>query len=185
MGDVTEAVQRHRNLVQSSSGTIASITLTKTGQKVAGVLVTPAIWVYNYSTKGSTPDKIDYGIYGMGFFGALSSAAAIPVGIVKALVDDDTGNKLRLIRNSEEQKYRPFILPCSQYSMNAPQINAQTIASKGGTAWRHPNGLWVYIVDANGHLVHDFKPKRAAIIYQPNLPLKKTSRGTFYWGSHR
>ena len=118
----------------------------------------------------------------MGFFGALASVATISTGVVKAVVDDDDmDRKLREVQAGEDPKYRPFIKPCYRYAVTPPQINATTIASKGGTAWRHPNGLWVYITVIRGYLVHDHKPKRSVMTYQPKHPLQKVSRGGFIW----
>jgi hypothetical protein len=37
---------------------------------------------------------------------------------------------------------------------NIIQSTSSTIASKGSTAWQHTNGLWIYIMDAKGRLVH-------------------------------
>lgn len=182
MDRTAKAIENHKNIIQSTSSTIASIGLAKTGQKIGGVLVTPAVWVLNYSTQGTTPDEIDAGLYAAGFFGVVASVGAITTGVVKAVVDDDIDTKLREIQAGEEAKYRPFIKACNRYGMNAPQINATTIASKGGTAWKHPNGLWVYITDINGHLVNNFKPKNAVMVYRPHLPLKQSRNGRFLWG---
>ena len=54
-------------------------------------------------------------------------------------------------------------------------------SSKGGTAWEHPNGLWVYITDARGLLVCDYRPVVARKIYQPLLPLRPAGRESFRW----
>ena len=185
MDRTAKAIENHKNIILSTNSTIASIGLEKAGQKVAGVLVTPAVWVLNYSAQGSTPDKIDVGLYVTGFFGTLASAGTITTSLVKAVVDDDIDTKLREIQSGEEPKYRPFIKPCYRYGMSAPQINAMSIANKGGTAWKHPNGLWVYITDINGYLVNNFKPKKAVVVYRPNLPLKKNRTGGFSWGITR
>jgi hypothetical protein len=183
MDKLAQSIENHKNMIQTNSSTIASIGLTKAGYKVGGVLVTPAVWVLNYSTQGSTPDGIDIGLYAMGFAGATASVAAIGVGVVKAAVDDDIDTKLREVIAGEDPKYRQFIKPCYRYAGLAPQINATTIASKGGTAWKHPNGLWVYITDIRGHLVNDYKPKTSVMTYRPNLPLKQGRNGRFLWGS--
>ena len=185
MDKIAKAVEDHKNMIQTNSSTIASIGLTKAGHKVGGVLVTPAVWVLNYSTQGSTPDKVDVGLYATGFFGATASVAAIGVGIVKAAVDDDMDTRLREIQVGEDPKYRKFIKPCYRYGSMAPQINATNIAAKGGTAWKHPNGLWVYITDLRGHLVSDFKPNNFVIVYRPNIPLKQDRNHRFLWGVTR
>jgi hypothetical protein len=183
MDKTVQAIENHKNIIQSTSSTIASMGLSKVGQKTGGALVTPAVWVLNYADKGSIPDKLDAGLYGMGFLGSIASVAAISVGTVKAIVDDDIDTRLRDVQNTEDPKYQAFIQPCYRYAMNPPQINATTIASKGGTAWQHANGLWVYIMDAKGRLVHDFKPKKYIQIYRPKMPLTKSRSGNFLWES--
>ena len=60
-----------------------------------------------------------------------------------------------------------------------------TIAGKGGTAWLHPNGLWVYLIDASGKLVVDFEPKTAVKIYQAKLPLEPLKTGGYRFSSIR
>ena len=151
------------------------------GHKVGGVFVTPALWAINYSEHGNKPDGIDAGLYATGFLGAFCSPAAIAVGTVKAIVDDDIDANLRQVQAGEDQLYRPFIKPCYKYSSSAPQINATVIASKGGTAWKHPNGLWVYITDKRGFLVNDFRPEKSIMTYGPKLPLEKGRNGRFLW----
>lgn len=185
MDRTTKVIENHKNLIVSTNSTIASIGLTKVGQKVGGVIVTPAVWALNYSSQGTTPDKVDAGLFAMGFFGSLASVVGISTGIIKAVVDDDIDRKLREVQAGEEPKYSPFIKPCARYGMMAPQINATTIASKGGTAWKHTNGLWVYITDIRGYLVHDHSPKNTVMTYQPNHPLQKASSGGFIWGMVR
>lgn len=68
-----------------------------------------------------------------------------------------------------------------------PPINAQTIAGKGGVAWQHPNGLWVYLkLEENGKevLVCDYKPKKATKIPGPDLPLRLQGK-RFTWRSYK
>ena len=178
MGQTAKTIEDHKNIMQSVSGTIASMGLTKIGRPIAGVIVTPAVWVLNYSTQGATPDKVDAGLFGFGF---ISAPASITVGLVKAVVDDDMGKKLREIQAGEDSAYSRFIKPCYSYASSAPQINATTIASRGGTAWKHQNGLWVYITDAKGRLVNDFKPRKAVVIYQPKIPMIKGINGRILW----
>jgi len=185
MDQTAKAIENHKNLIQSTSGTIASIGLTKAGEKMAGVLVTPAVWVLNYSANGSTPDKVDVGLYATGFFGTLAASGAVVTGTVKAVVDDDMDTRLREIQAGEDPRYRRFIKACYRYGMMPPQINAMTIAGKGGTAWKHVNGLWVYITDARGYLVNDYKPRKAVVTYRPKLPLIKGSNGGLLWDTIR
>lgn len=181
MTDVAEKTNNHSSFIQSVNGSIASIALEKTGRAVAGALVTPAIWTLNYSVNGTKPDKADLGIYATGLAGGVAVPASIVVGLFKAVADDDIAIKLNLIRKKQDAKYRPFILPCYQYSSSPPAINAMTIASFGGTVWLDENGLWVYITDATGKLVSDFEPKNAIKFYQPKSPLQKLGAGKFRW----
>ena len=103
----------------------------------------------------------------------------------KGIVDDDTRRRLSDARSSEPGQHRKFILPCVDYGWSGQGINAMTIASKGGTAWEHPNGLWAYIVDAKGRLVCNYRPQVAQQIYQPLLPLRPSGDGKFRWHSIR
>ena len=185
MGTVGQVVNDNRSVLQTTGGTVASIALAKAGQNVAGNLVTPAIWVYNYATQDAVPDKVDAGLYLTGFFGGAAVPVAIATGVLKSIVDDDTARKVERAREGEAPQYRPFIKPCSIYASYPPAINAQTIASKGGTAWLHPNGVWVYITDARGLLVNDFKPNVAVKVYQPESPLTQTRNGLYRWHSVR
>lgn len=185
MNEVTQTIENHQSLIQGTSGTIASIALEKAGRKMAGALVTPAVWVLNYTAEDKTPDGLDIGLYTLGFAGAFASVAAIGTGLIKSVVDDDIDQKLREIQREEDPKYRKFIKACYRYGMHAPLINAMTIASKGGTAWQHKNGLWAYITDINDNMVMDFKPKSAVEIYQPTQPLRRNDRGLFQWHSVR
>lgn len=151
----------------------------KTAGRVGGGLVQPAVWVVT----GTTPDVVDIGLWGVGLTGIFGAVAAGVTGIVKGLVDDHTATLLVPIRNGEPAKYRPFILPTTKYSSLAGQyINAMTIASKGGTAWMHKNGLWVYITDAKGRLVPDYKPNSYKELFQPTFPLQQISGG-YAWAS--
>jgi hypothetical protein len=154
---------------------LAVIGLEKIGQKVAGKLLTPAVWALNYAVNGKTPDNVDVSLFGVGLMGGSAGPAAILTGLVKAAVDDDMENRLKVARQSEDIKYRPTIFPCYHYGSAPPQINAMTIASIGGTAWQHPNGLWVYILFNNGKQllqVPNFKPHKAIQVYQPVWPLQ-------------
>lgn len=182
METIADKVQQHKNLIQSTSGTIASIGLEKVGQKAAGYMVTPAVWVLNYSTQGSTPDKTDMAIWATGF---ISAGASIAVGLVKAVVDDDMDTRVREIQSKENSTYSPYIKACFRYGSAAPQINAMKIASSGGTAWRAPNGLWVYLTDAEGKLVSDFTPNSYVELYRPQQPLTKARAGGLVWNTLR
>lgn len=178
MGDIAESIQGNKNLIQTVSGTIASIGLEQTGKRVAGALVTPATWAMNYAAEGNKPGIVDVGIWGAGF---ISAPASIATGLVKAVVDDDISQRLRRVREKEPSKYSRFINDCHSYASSSPQINAMTIASKGGTAWVSSVGLWVYITDARGKLVADYLPADYTTIYQPQKPYQGKSNGSFIW----
>ncbi len=99
-------------------------------------------------------------MFGTGLLGGAAGPASIVTGIVKAVVDDDIEQRLKAVRNSEKPGHRLSIQP-TQYFASAPSaINAMTIASMGGTAWQHPNGLWVYIT-ADDLLVPNFQPQKS------------------------
>lgn len=181
MEKTVKAFEDHKNFIQSGAGTIASIGLDKIGQKAAGTLITPAVWTLNYGATGTKPDVTDAGIYASGF---VSFGASIAVGLLKAHIDDDMIQKLSEIRRTEKPIWAPHIKSCYQFSSAAPAINAQIIASMGGTAWKHPNGLWVYITDARGLMIKDFKPNVYVVIYQPKEPLVKKN-GKLVWGITR
>lgn len=179
MGNVTSAIDENKNLISSISQPLAVIGLDKIGQKMAGKLLSPAVWALNYAANGKKPDKMDVGISGMGLLGGAAGPAAIGTGVVKALVDDDMDTRLKAARSDENPEFRQYIQPCFNYAMAPPRINAMTIASLGGTAWQHANGLWVYIQDANGHMVPNFKPNRSVQTYRPIWPLQSMGGGKF------
>lgn len=183
MGEVVNTIDQNKNLISSLSQPLAVIGLEKIGQKVAGKLLTPAVWAMNYAVNGATPDKIDVGLAGFGLMGGAAGPAAIVTGIVKAVFDDDMAAKLKVVRLDEEPKFRTFIIPCYNYSAAPPRISALNIASQGGTAWQHPNGLWVYIRDAQGRLVPNFKPNRFKQTYRPVWPLQSMGGGKFRFTS--
>ncbi|WP_299592921.1 hypothetical protein [uncultured Microbulbifer sp.] len=178
MTEQVSSIQNHKNTIQTISGTIASIGLEQTGKKIAGALITPATWAVNYAAEGSKPGAVDVGIWATGF---LSAPAAIATGLTKAVVDDDTQQKLQKVRSKEPSKYSQYIVPCSTYSFSAPEIAAMTIASKGGTAWVSNIGLWVYISDANNNLVADYQPTDFLKVYRPKKPYQTGVNGGFNW----
>lgn len=183
MSNTNQFVKNQRSLLQTTGGSIASIAMEKSGIKLVGSLVTPAIWAYNYATQDAAPDNVDVGIYLTGLTGGIAAPAAIATSLLKSVVDDDTARKVERVREGEAPQYRPYIKPCSIFASAPPAINAQTIASQGGTAWLHPGGIWVYITDARGYLVNDFKPNIAIRVYQPSTPLTKGNNGLYKWHS--
>lgn len=188
MGAITELHEKHRKVISTFSSTVenkvAVISLEKfglkTAGKIAGKMLTPAKWLMDYTSDGTIPDKVDTGLYAVGALAEGAEGPALAVEFVKAAIDDDIENKLAAVRRGEAPKYRKFIKACYYYGMSPPMINAQTIASKGGTAWRHKNGLWVYIVDRRNYLVADFQPHHATMIMQPVIPIQVRG-GRFKW----
>ncbi len=180
MSKVLEHVENNKNLVSAISQPVAVIGLETTGKKIAGRLVTPAVWVLNYAANKKAPDTIDVGLYGMGLLSNIAGVASIATGVVKAVVEDDMANKLRIIRAAEGTS---FIRPTYHFSSAPAAINAMTIASLGGTAWKHPNGLWVYITDAKGYMVANYKPKKYVKLYRPIWPLQPLGAGKFRFTS--
>lgn len=179
MGTVADKIERNQNLISSINQPLAVIGLNKIGQQVAGKVLTPVVWSLNYAVNGVTPDKVDVSLFGVGLLGGAAAPASIATGIVKAVVDDDINHRLKVAHNSEKIEMRSHIRPCYHFGVAPPQINAMKIASMGGTAWQHPNGLWLYITDARNHHIPNFKPKSAVQIYQPVWPLQSKGDGKF------
>lgn len=188
MGSIAELHEKHREVISKFASTtenkIAAMSLEKLGlktaSKIAGKIITPAEWLFDYTTEGKLPDKVEAGLYGVGVLIESAEGPALSVEFVKAAIDDDIKYKLAAIRRREAPKYRKFIKACYYYGSSPPMINAQIIASKGGTAWRDKNGLWVYIVDRRNQLVADFQPHNATMIMQPIIPLQ-VQGGRFKW----
>ena len=187
MDNFAETVRDHQNKIQAVSGTVASAGFTAIGKNAAGVVVTPATWALNYAVDGRTPNAADLGIFSAGFISAPASAV---VGLLKATVDDSINQKLKQAKQDEDPIHQPYIRACYHYSYAPELINAQKIASAGGTAWLHKNGLWVYIVASPPKkgdeelMVVDFKPKAAVKVYQPKQPLRRNHHGQLIWGSN-
>lgn len=175
-------IEDNKNLLQTTSGTVASIGLEQTGKRVAGTLVTPATWALNYAAEGAKPSSIDFGIYATGF---VSGPAAIITGLWKSIMDDDISRKLRIIQAKEPAPHSKYIRPCDGLGYAPPQVNAMNVARRGGTAWKTSLGLWVYITDANGLLVADYTPKEFVQLFQPHKPYKPNKDGDFAWGATR
>ncbi len=175
----------HNSLSKGTASTVVSMQLAKIGTKVggatigkvAGAVVTPAIWVDDYIKTGSTPGAVDTLIYAVGF---LEAPVAIFMGTFKSIMDDEIALKLEHVRSKEPQIYRKYIKPVSTSGGYAPPaITAIKLATKGTTAWYHPIGIWVYILDEKNKNVMDYVPVNATVIYQPKSPLKKGVNGSF------
>lgn len=164
---MSQFIERNFNQIQTVNSTIAAIGLEKVGQKVAGTLVTPAVWALNYATKDITPNEIDLAIYGSGF---INGPAGIVMSLLKAVIDDDIAKKVAVIREQQDPQYRNYIFPVQSYKSLPPLIAAIKVAEAGGTAWKGGNGQWVFLSDSNGLMVADFKPKDAVEVCQPIYP---------------
>lgn len=179
MNNLAEKFENNQNLISSINQPLAVIGLDKIGQKMAGKILTPAVWAANYAVNGKTLDKVDVGLFGTGLLGGVAGPASIVTGIVKAVVDDDLEQRLKLVRQSEKPEFRGYIKATYYYGSAPAAINAMTIASKGGTAWQHSNGLWVYITDESNLLVPNFKPQKSIKVYRPVWPLQSMGGGKF------
>jgi hypothetical protein len=183
MGNIAEKLERNQNLISSINQPLAVIGLDKIGQKTAGKLLTPAVWAANYAVNGKIPDKVDLGLFGTGLLGGAAGPASIVTGIVKAVVDDDLEQKIKVVRRNEKPEFRKNIKAAYHFGSAPAAINAMTIASLGGTAWQHTNGLWVYITDDNNLLVPNFQPQKFIKIYRPVWPLQSMGAGKFRFTS--
>ena len=57
----------HNSVKKNISTSLFSMSLEKSGTKL-GPLITPAVWVQDYTKNGKTPDVGDLSIYAGGFF---------------------------------------------------------------------------------------------------------------------
>ncbi|MCK0149654.1 hypothetical protein MWU54_06445 [Marivita sp. S6314] len=151
----------------------------------AGLLVQPVVW----AVTGSGPDAADAFIYGTGvagaFAGAILAIPAMATGVVKAGMDDYIGGLVEEARQDELAEVRGGIYGTDDYGFWAANnsITAMTIASKGGVAWKHPNGAYCFIKDASDTLICDFRPKKYTEIFRPILPLKLNGDKVLWTGS--
>lgn len=178
MSTIADITRENKNLIQNTSGIIASVGLNQVGKRVAGNIVTPATWALNYAADGSNPTKEDLLIYSAGF---ASLAASVAVGTIKAVVDDKTKKQLKEVKQKENPIYRKHIKACAYLDWSPSPIIATKIANSGGTAWQATNSLWCFITDANGHHICDFTPNSFLKLYQPSMPLAEGSNGGFKW----
>ncbi|HMP01345.1 MAG TPA: hypothetical protein PKD86_06865 [Gemmatales bacterium] len=158
--------------------------LHKVDRFFASNLVQPLIWAF----QGNTGDDWDKILFGLGLFPPLTVAAGA-VGIWKGILDDKVMNQHKQVLADEPAHLGKAIYPVVTYPGSpGPTIKAQTIASRGGIVWKHPNGLWVYMkLERKGKpiLVCDYQPKKAEMIWGPELPLKYEGDGQFAWRSHK
>lgn len=171
----------------NAAGRVAARTATIAG-RAGGIAVQPAVWV----ATGATPDALDMALYAVGSAATAVGAAVVgvaagAVGVAREVFEGEIDRKLAVARLTEPKPHRRFIDATSRYSGGSgPETNAARIAQRGGTAWQHRNGLWVYIVDATGRLVCDYEPADCLLIKYPRIPLQRQGTG-FRWadGSRR
>lgn len=179
-----------QNTLVNTGVTVASVglgylpTRGLTNYGMLGNFVQPLVWAY----QGNTGDWADKVLYGLGCFPPLTLAAGL-VSIWKGWMDDMAADVLRKTNEviaDEPPHLAKAIFPTATYKWPShPDINAQHIAKAGGTAWQHPNGLWVYLkLEKNGKPVMtcDYKPRRAVKVLGPQLPLT-WSGGWWGWGA--
>jgi len=171
----------HSSVKKNISSTLVSMSMDKSGSKL-GPLVTPAVWIYDYSKNKKTPDIGDISIYAGGLF---SGPAGIVTGLFKSVVEDDIETKLNHVKSVEPKQYRDGIKSCHSYGNSSPSINAMAIAGLGTTVWQHPIGIWVYVTDSQGGLIVDYKPVNPVVVYRPKIPLVKSRAGGYVWSSHK
>lgn len=151
---------------------------------IVGLSVQPAAW---YIT-GTGPDAADAFIYGVGFAGlaggAVLAGAGTIAGFVKAGMDDYVGSLVYEARQSEPEAVRSGIVGTDDWGFWAVNnaTTAMQIAGKGGVAWKHPNGAYVYIKDDAGLPICDYQPKVYSEIFRPKIPLQRNGDGVVYTG---
>jgi hypothetical protein len=190
---ITDYINNSSNVGRTAVQTIASETISRSleaalkakdvaGASVkaglVGALVQPAVWVLS----GKAPQPEDIALWGLGVglsltMRTIGGAATIATGFVKAALEDHEDKVIATAVQKEPEKYRPFITSVRNYGGLAGRgIVAMTIASHGGVTWRVSEAIWVYITDAKGRLVCDYKPAFAYEIYGPDLPLRIAGR---------
>ena len=189
---ITDYINNSSNVGKEVSQTIASETISRgleaalqaknvaaAGVKagLVGALVQPAVWVLS----GKAPQPGDIPLWGMGTIvslagGPIGAGAAMVTGLVKAAVEDHEDKEIAVAVQKEPEKYRPFITSVRNFGASGRGIVAMTIANHGGVTWRVGKATWVYITDAKGRLVCDYKPAFAYSIYGPELPLRIVGR---------
>lgn len=141
---------------------------------VAGLVVQPVVW----AVTGNGPDAGDAFIYATGAAGAVAGAILVVpatiTGVIKAAMDDWIGGMVAEARLDEPEAVRNGIVGTDDYGFWSANnhIEAMSIASKGGVAWQHPNGVYLYIRDANGTPICDYYPRRFRRLYKPLIPLR-------------
>jgi hypothetical protein len=173
---MNELIEGNRNILQAIGGHLAEIGLARAGAAPLGAIISPATWVYNYKTQGSAPSSVELAFWGVSLAGGIFAPVSLAVSYIKSLVDDDIQRKVIEARKTEKDSpYSPGILAVTGWG--PPSSIAATFARSGGVAWQHDNGVWLSIVDGNGRLIPNFKPKKYRAIVRPVWPLKAAGDG--------
>lgn len=171
-------MESHKNVIQAATGHLAAIGLQRTGKTVLGSLISPATWFYNWVTTGTLPTSVDYGFWILSIGGGMFGPASLAATYVKALVDDDIHRKVLEARSSEPPHVRPGIH--ALIGWGTPSGIGGRLAVAGGTAWQHPNGVWVGLVDDRRRPVSNYSPKLASDLRRPVWPLTAGPGGGRY-----
>lgn len=178
-----KTIEDNRNIFITANQTLASVGLDKLGKSGYGNLVAPATWLVDNRVNGNTPGLNDIGIWLTGVF--ISGGASTITGFWKAKVDDSIAMQFKQAVAKEPTKVAQHMEPCYNTFYGPPQINAIKFASKGGTAWQHPNGLWICVKDADGRPVIDYEPKNYKTLIRPKFPLVKGTNGLYRYDTFR
>ena len=176
---MSDLVGENLNVLQTATGHLAAIGLDRLGKGPAGVLISPATWVYNFKSQGSTPSSVDVGYWGLSIAGGIFAPVTLAASYIKALMDDDIQRKVLEARRSEASS--PFskgILALTGWG--PPSSLAAQFASAGGTTWQHQNGVWVSIVDGSGKMIPNYRPSCYRAIVRPVWPLRTSPGGSGY-----
>lgn len=167
------------NILQTAAGHLAAIGLDRLGKGPAGALISPATWIYNFKSQGSTPSSVDIGYWGVSLAGGIFAPVSLAASYVKALVDDDIQRKVAEVRRSEAASpYCRGILALTGWG--PPSSIAGQFASAGATTWQHQNGVWVTILDGSGKMIPNFSPSCYRAIVRPVWPLRLAAGGSGY-----
>ena len=182
MSKPIDTVEKHRKTLLTLSTTLADESLEAIGTTVAGVLIEPIVWWLDYKVNEEEPSATDYMTYAIGQMGPHAKVAATVVSVLNSVLDDQKNAMLKAVRAEYPAEKRNGIKACVDYfsGLTGAAITAQVIASRGGAAWLHPNGLWVYAEDKTKTLIPRFKPLTSKKIYQVWWPLRPKGGG-FEW----
>ncbi|MDD9943687.1 MAG: hypothetical protein OXU20_21780, partial [Myxococcales bacterium] len=150
---------------------LAAIGLEQSELGPWGRLISPATWAYNWATEGTFPSSVDVGYWGVGMAGGLFGPVTLAASYVKAFVDDDLARKVAEVRRTEAHSpYARGIMAITGWG--PPSASAMDFAYAGGTAWQHPDGAWVTVVDDRKRMIANYHPRAFVSIRRPVWPLQ-------------